>query len=528
MAVISRTSRVDLPASRVGRLGRVLMDGSVTLKVWQQSSMAVRLASIVVTLIAYATNPTLAQPAAVPKSNPTKVYMHVMPWYDTPEVLGPNRWGLHWTMANQDPNIVDATGRRQIASHFYPKIGPYQSSNPHVIEYHLLLMKLSGVDGVLIDWYGVAGTNGDIGRLLSNSNAIVEQVDDFGLGFGVMLEDRFSTTSHGNGIPDVDKAKANIAYLRDNYFNRTEYIRHGIEQNPLLTVFGPITFEQPSQWNEILGEAGEDVDFLTLWYQANDAGPEADGEYAWIYEDESLDNHLNHVANFYRSRAPALQQVGGIAYPGFFDFYDEGGWSGISFEIPHDDGQTLADTLDVAGQYNAELDFLQLATWNDFGEGTMFEPTVETGFDYLEQLQRFTGVPYGVDELQLVYRLYLSRQKYSADPAMQANLDQVAALLAALQISDARRVLDAVAPRGDYDADGDVDIGDYTVWYTEFGRQSVVHGIGADGNYNGLVDAADFTVWRDSLDVHLTLTVPEPSSVFLTGLVLLAAVLSRR
>jgi hypothetical protein len=165
------------------------------------------------------------QPAPVPKTNPTKVYMHYMPWFETPATLGGNNWGYHWKFNNRNPNIVDASGKRQIASHYYPMIGPYASSDPHVIEYHLLLMKLSGVDGLMIDWYGVQGTNGDIGSLLNNSNSIINKVDDVGLGFSVVLEDRFSTTSHNNGVPDINKGKANLAYLRDNYFNRPEYIR---------------------------------------------------------------------------------------------------------------------------------------------------------------------------------------------------------------------------------------------------------------------------------------------------------------
>ena len=68
-------------------------------------------------------------------------------------------------------------------------------------------MKLSGVDGVMIDWYGVQGTNGDIGSLLTNSNAIVGQVDDVGLKFGVVMEDRFSTVSSGNTTPDINKGQ---------------------------------------------------------------------------------------------------------------------------------------------------------------------------------------------------------------------------------------------------------------------------------------------------------------------------------
>jgi hypothetical protein len=99
-----------------------------------------------------------------------KVYMHYMPWFDTPETIG--KWGWHWTMNTQDPDVI-VDGKRQIASHYYPMIGPYASSDRYVIEYHLLLMKLSGVDGVLIDWYGTVGSNGDVKTLLKNSDNII-------------------------------------------------------------------------------------------------------------------------------------------------------------------------------------------------------------------------------------------------------------------------------------------------------------------------------------------------------------------
>src|SRR5687768_14041616 len=140
-----------------------------------------------IALVGLGVAPLYAQPATVQKTNPLKVYMHYMPWFETPATLGGSSWGYHWRFNNRNPNIVDATGKRQIASHYYPLIGPYASRDPDVIEYHLLLMKLSGVDGVMIDWYGVEGTNGDIGNLLTSSNAIIEQVDDFGLKFAVVL-----------------------------------------------------------------------------------------------------------------------------------------------------------------------------------------------------------------------------------------------------------------------------------------------------------------------------------------------------
>jgi hypothetical protein len=468
----------------------------------------------------------LAQPAEVVKTNPMKVYMHYMPWFETPATLGGSSWGYHWRFSNRNPNIVDATGKRQIASHYYPKIGPYASRDPDVIEYHLLLMKLSGVDGVMIDWYGVQGTNGDLVNLLTSSNAIIDQVDDFGLRFGVVMEDRFSRVSSGSSTPDVDKGKANMAYLRDHYFSNPSYIRQNANDDPLVGVFGPITFQTPSQWTQILAEAGEDVDFNTLWYEMNDAGANADGEYAWIYEEESLDNHLTHQSNFYRLRAPSLGTAGGVAYPGFNDYYAEGGVDNVvPFEIPHASGESLDAVLDLAEQYSDQIDFLQLATFNDFGEGTMFEPTVETGFEYLKTIQQFTGVTYGEAELRLVYRLFLARKKYPGNSSVEANLDEVSEVLAGLDVASAAALLDATAPAGDYDADRDVDASDYVVWRTSFGSATIFYGSGADGNYDGRIDVADYLVWRKSFNgdlggaAYAVDEVPEPATCMLLGLV---------
>jgi hypothetical protein len=476
--------------------------------------------------------PVCAQPASVVKTNPMKVYMHYMPWFETPATLGGQSWGFHWKMNNRNPNVIDANGRRQIAAHYYPLIGPYASRDAEAIEYHMLLMKYAGIDGVLINWYGVQGTNGDIGNLLTSSNAIVERVDDFGLKFGVILEDRFSTVSSSNLTPDVEKGKANMAYLRDHYFNNASYIRQNAGDDPLVGVFGPIRFQQPSQWTQILAEAGEDVDFATLWYEKNEAGANADVEYAWIFQDAGR-THLQHQSDFLRFRAPTLGTAGGVAYPGFDDFYEEGGVGDIiPFEIPHNNGQTLTSVLNLVGQNQPALDFVQLATWNDFGEGTMFEPTVETGFDYLVQVQQYTGVPYGEAELELVYRLYRARKANPGDAAVKALLDQASSDLAALEVNDARAILDQVAPQGDFDDDGDVDGADLLKWQQQVGSVGLYpeKSLAADANADGIVDSEDLAIWQDNVAMAPTdlknaaTTIPEPATA---ALVIVAAIVSR-
>ena len=87
---------------------------------------------------------TCAQAADVAKTNPMKVYMHYMPWFETPASWAEPTGAIHWKMNTRNPNIVDAAGKRQIASHYYPKIGPYDSSDPDVIEYHMLLDEVLG------------------------------------------------------------------------------------------------------------------------------------------------------------------------------------------------------------------------------------------------------------------------------------------------------------------------------------------------------------------------------------------------
>src|SRR3954454_7839837 len=153
--------------------------------IFMKSASFILLTAITAALSAECSVWAQSVPVEKPASSP-KIYMHYMPWFQTPASLGGtsgSAWGWHWKMNTQNPNVVYASGKRQIASNYYPKIGPYDSTDPSVIEYHLLLMKYSGVDGLMVDWYGVQGANGDVGSLLTGSNAVINKVGNYGLQF---------------------------------------------------------------------------------------------------------------------------------------------------------------------------------------------------------------------------------------------------------------------------------------------------------------------------------------------------------
>ena len=115
------------------------------------------------------------------------IMAHYMPWYQSP--TGSAGWGWHWTMDHFNPRQLDENGKASIASHYYPLTGPYDSGDRDLLEYQVMLMKISGIDGVIVDWYGFEGF-WDYGKINSNTHKLFEQVTKAGLLFAITYEDR--------------------------------------------------------------------------------------------------------------------------------------------------------------------------------------------------------------------------------------------------------------------------------------------------------------------------------------------------
>ena len=74
---------------------------------------------------------------------------------------------------------------------------------------------------------------------------------------------------------------------------------------------------------------------------------------------------------------------------------------------------------------------------------------------------------------------------------------------------------------GDYNADGVVDLGDYTVWRNSLG-QNVSPLTSADGDGDGVVTLGDYTTWKANFGqqiqvggINSATSVPEPTSAWL-------------
>jgi hypothetical protein len=364
---------------------------------------------------------------AVSKTNPVAVYAHYMPWFEAPSASGQGQWGKHWTMAKRDPNQIGANGQREIASHYYPLIGPYSSGDVDVIDYHLLLMKYSGIDGVLVDWYGSHEVH-DYGAIKRNTESLWSRLPATGLKLGMVYEDQTvpEVATHLS-LSSTQVMAADFNYLSSKFFNSLWYLK--INGRPLLMVYGPAKIKDAKIWREAAHTVQPQPLLMGLWGTSF-----GEGEYSWPDK-----GGLAKQARWEHKDRRQLEHYFSAVYPGFNDFYSQGGWPDCCDWTLPVGVSTLEASLQIVKTKQSQ--FVQLVTWNDFGEGTMLEPTREFGFDFLHRIQQLTGVSYGQAELELVHRWYVLRKKHATNAKLQKRLNQAYMHLLALRVSQAQKLL---------------------------------------------------------------------------------------
>jgi hypothetical protein len=373
----------------------------------------------------------------IDKTNIKKVYVHYLPWFQTKEYDG--YWGQHWTMSNKNPDNLDTNGNNEIASYYNPLVGPYASRDPYLQEYHFLLMKLSGIDGVIFDWYGSRDIH-DYGLIKKATETFIPKLENINLDFSIMYEDRVAYMEEpGNKINPIKNAKQDFRYIRDTYLNNPNYIK--FNDTKFISFFGPHYITKKEQWNSIYNvfKNNNKPEFISLWGLKESMGKHFTGEFLWVAPD-----HLLAQNYYYQTHADSNSMTIGSTYPGFKSFYAQGGWSdGVNeWELPMNDGDTFVEVLN--NNAHEDSDFIQVITWNDFGEGTMIEPTTQHGFMFLEILQEYTGVSFTADDLAVVARLYKARKNHRDNPEIMGLLDSSYDYMKSLDISRVDGILQAI------------------------------------------------------------------------------------
>jgi len=134
-----------------------------------------------------------------------------------------------------------------------------------------------------------------------------------------------------------------------------------------------------------------------------------------------------------------------VIFPRFVDVYEQAGVQASYVEIKDNDGETFRLSVDAAAQARGQI--VQIATWNDWGEGTQIEPSREFGYRDLERLQLLRQdqedeqFQMSKASLRLPYRLLLLRRAGRGD---DATLNQIARQMSLGKAKEARQMLESV------------------------------------------------------------------------------------
>ncbi len=361
---------------------------------------------------------------------PPMILAHYMPWFQAkpPEKV----WGWHWTMNHFDPDAI-VEGKRPIASKFYPIIEPYDSGDPDVLECHLLMMKLAGIDGVIVDWYGQTDLR-DYAILHRNTTRLLQQCERLKMKFVICYEDQTVPAMVDAKRLDPKDRVAHVAkeinWLNQYWFKSGSYVR--LNDRPVLLSFGHAGLTN-DEWKQCLGQLNSPVAYFSQDYLRHGA----EGAFGWPAPNVGF----SQVDQF-ATEAKAWPSSIPVAFPRFVDIYRDAKVNNGFLELPDENGRTFQMTLSKA--INSGSSIIQIATWNDWGEGTQIEPSREFGYRDLELIQRsrreMTGPPFlfAAEDLRLPAHLLTIRRASSEHAAV---CDQAAIAISENRLDEAQRLI---------------------------------------------------------------------------------------
>jgi glycoprotein endo-alpha-1,2-mannosidase len=88
--------------------------------------------------------PTATLPPVTNPAPPLRVAAFYYPWYGTPQF--DHSW-IHWTQNGHIPP-------QDIASDYYPALGPYSSGDPSVVAQHMVWLRQAGIGVIIVSWWG--------------------------------------------------------------------------------------------------------------------------------------------------------------------------------------------------------------------------------------------------------------------------------------------------------------------------------------------------------------------------------------
>lgn len=334
----------------------------------------------------------------------------------------PNNLGAETLVPDSPAGHVSSVGIRQlmypgwngrVICEYQPWFGAsnhksvgYNQNNASTATAQDSFMLAVGCDINLIDFYGSLDPNQAFN--LASTNAIFSDLSTrtgYPLKFGIMEDKNAltyscppSSTNESATIACVETALiADMDYVNTHYANNGAYFTDG--GNPVVFSFiTPSTWPilTSADWNTIWSAVKAHTDTYPAGFKyihefgAFTSAPWDNGRYAWMQPPKYTSSQQywwgsvtslspTYLDNFYSAGIahPSQVTVGGL-WKGFDD--SNASWSG-NRTIAEQCGQVWLDSANEIAKFfggtNPQIPYVQIATWNDYEEGT----EIETGID---------------------------------------------------------------------------------------------------------------------------------------------------
>ncbi|HYF95297.1 MAG TPA: glycoside hydrolase family 99 protein [Symbiobacteriaceae bacterium] len=321
------------------------------------------IAAIAVTLLGTVGCTAQKQPDPAPGAE-TRVQIFYYPWYGTPD-REPG-W-IHWTQNGHTPP-------GDIGAHYYPQLGPYSSSDPHVLDQHMIWLKQARVGVLVTSWWG-PGSRED-----AMTPAVLDAAAEHGLKVAFHLE-----TYRGRTAESV---KRDIQYIYGHYgghpaFFRTARPTHwGPSPAPRGVFYVFESLHVPdADWKGMLDSLRNTSDDAIVLGQTSDVTRLDTCHFDGLYTYDAL----GYDGSTFPKLQAAITAKNAIFAPSIGPGYiDIRAVAGSTRNKPRADGATYDRMWQSVAEAAAE--WVSITSFNEWHEGSQIEPAVpraEAGFTYL-------------------------------------------------------------------------------------------------------------------------------------------------
>lgn len=239
----------------------------------------------------------------------------------------------------------------------------YNSQDPAQVAKQVADMRSRGIDGAILAWYGKDSYENKTALALK---AAAEADQPFQ--FAIMI-DKGAIAWNSMGLSPTDALIVHLNYIADTFYASPAYAR--VNGRPVVYEFALESYT--IDWGRVRSSIKGDP--MIIFRNPNGwTRPYSDGAYAW----EPDKSTLSYLDYFYQQSQnySSQQTIGGVS-PSFNDSLAS--WSAKRFADPQCGQLWLSKWADQNKWFSTAkpLAHIQIATWNDYEEGS----TIESGID---------------------------------------------------------------------------------------------------------------------------------------------------